>query len=240
VLSGQIGPRGDGYNPSNTMTAAEAEDYHAEQVATFVDTEADMVTAITMNTVNEAIGVARAADAAAIPVAISFTVETDGRLPTGETLKEAILAVDSATGTVPAYYMVNCAHPTHFGGALDTSEAWIARIRGLRANASKMSHAELDQATALDDGNPAELGTEHAEILKRLPHIRVLGGCCGTDHRHVEAIGSACVGHAEGMGVGLHSSKDLVRRPSPTPPHKGEGLHGTAETPAAIRGRLRG
>jgi homocysteine S-methyltransferase len=155
-----------------------------------------MVTAITMNTVNEAIGVVRAADAAGIPAAISFTVETDGKLPTGETLKEAILAVDGATGAAPAYYMVNCAHPTHFGGALDAGEAWVERIVGLRANASKMSHAELDQATALDDGDPAELGREHADILKRLPHIRVLGGCCGTDHRHVEAIAHSCVSHA--------------------------------------------
>jgi S-methylmethionine-dependent homocysteine/selenocysteine methylase len=196
VLSGCIGPRGDGYNPVALMNAAEAEDYHSEQIATFRDTEADMVTAITMNYVEEAIGIARAADAAGMPSAISFTLETDGRLPTGQTLKDAILEVDRATGAAPAYYMINCAHPTHFVGALDAEAPWVKRIRGLRANASKMSHAELDAATALDDGDPAELGHEHAEILKRLPHITVLGGCCGTDHRHVAAIAHSCVSHA--------------------------------------------
>jgi homocysteine S-methyltransferase len=196
VLSGQIGPRGDGYNPTNAMSAAEAEDYHAEQIATFAKTEADMVTALTMNTVNEAIGVARAAHAAGMPSAISFTVETNGKLPTGQSLKDAILEVDRATGGAPAYFMVNCAHPTHFGGAFEVDAPWVKRIRGIRANASKMNHAELDASTSLDDGNPAELGHQHAEILKRLPHITVLGGCCGTDHRHVAAIAHSCGPHA--------------------------------------------
>ena len=131
-----------------------------------------------------------------MPVAISFTLEIDGRLPTGQTLKDAILEVDRSTGAAPAYYMINCAHPTHFGATLDTDASWVKRIRGLRANASKMSHAELDAATELDDGNPVELGREHAALLKRLPHITVLGGCCGTDHRHVEAIARSCAGHA--------------------------------------------
>jgi homocysteine S-methyltransferase len=196
VLSGQIGPRGDGYNPNTAMSAAEAEDYHSEQVATFARTEADMISAITMNSVEEAIGVARAADAAGMPSVISFTLETDGRLPTGQSLKDAILEVDRATGAAPAYFMINCAHPTHFAEALEADAPWVKRIRGLRANASRMSHAELDASTSLDAGDPAELGHEHAEILKRLPHIAVLGGCCGTDHRHVAAIANACAGHA--------------------------------------------
>ncbi len=139
VISGCLGPRGDGYNPGIKMSAAEAEDYHSEQVEAFRDTEADMVTAITMNYAEEAIGIARATDAAGMPVAISFTLETDGKLPTGQTLKDAILAVDRATGAAPAYYMINCAHPTHFSNALEAGEPWVKRIRGLRANASKMS-----------------------------------------------------------------------------------------------------
>ncbi len=196
VLSGCIGPRGDGYSPDTAMSAAEAEDYHSEQIATFRDTEADMVSAITMTNVEEAIGIARAADLAGMPSVISFTLETDGRLPTGQSLKDAILAVDRASGAAPAYYMINCAHPTHFAGALEAGAPWVKRIRGLRANASKMSHAELDASTALDDGNPTELGYEHAELLKRLPHITVLGGCCGTDHRHVAAIAHSCGPHA--------------------------------------------
>lgn len=192
VISGNIGPRGDGYDPSRIMSAREAQDYHAEQIAVFRDTPADLVSAFTMNYVNEAIGIARAAQKASMPVVISFTVETDGKLPTGETLKDAITQVDEATGGAPVYYMINCAHPTHFRNALASGEAWVKRIGGLRANASKRSHAELEQATELDAGNPVEFGREHAELKRMLPHVTVLGGCCGTDHRHVEQIAFTC------------------------------------------------
>ena len=192
VLSGQIGPRGDGYVPGAAMSAAEADAYHAEQIGSFAGTEADMVTAITMNYVEEAIGIARAAKAAGMPAAISFTTETDGRLPTGQPLNEAIEQVDAETDAAPAYYMINCAHPSHFAHVLVSDEPWTQRIRGLRANASKCSHAELDAATALDAGDPLELGREYRDILKRLPQVNVLGGCCGTDHRHVEAIARSC------------------------------------------------
>jgi S-methylmethionine-dependent homocysteine/selenocysteine methylase len=137
----------------------------------------------------EAIGIARAAQAAGIPVVISYTVETDGRLPSGQALGDAIAECDAATGGAPAYYMVNCAHPTHFADALDGP--WTERIRGLRANASTRSHAELDEATELDDGDPADLGARHGSLSARLPQVTVLGGCCGTDERHVAAIGDA-------------------------------------------------
>jgi S-methylmethionine-dependent homocysteine/selenocysteine methylase len=192
VLSGCVGPRGDGYKPDQMMSVSEAKAYHAEQIEAFRETEADMITAITMNYVEEAIGIAKAAQTAGIPAAISFTTETDGRLPTGQSLKEAIEEVDAETGSAPAYYMVNCAHPSHFASVLSEGEAWAERIRGLRANASKRSHAELDASKDLDDGNPAELGGEYSEILKKLPRINVLGGCCGTDHRHVRAIAHSC------------------------------------------------
>jgi S-methylmethionine-dependent homocysteine/selenocysteine methylase len=128
-----------------------------------------------------------------MPVVISFTVETDGRLPTGDSLKDAIEHVDAATGAGPAYYMINCAHPTHFEGALFTREAWVRRLRGLRANASTKSHAELDEAKELDDGNPVELGALYRSLTEKLPHLAVLGGCCGTDQRHIAAIASACI-----------------------------------------------
>ena len=193
VVSGCVGPRGDGYDPGKVMTADEAFVYHRAQVGTFAAAGVDMVTAITMTNVPEAIGVARAARTFGLPVAISFTLETDGRLPTGQSLEEAIEAVDAATGQAPAYYMVNCAHPTHFADALATDAPWLKRLGGLRANASKRSHQELNDAPDLDDGDPSELGREHAAILRRHGHIRVLGGCCGTDHRHVAAIGRACV-----------------------------------------------
>lgn len=192
VISGNIGPRGDGYDASRIMSVAEAQAYHAEQIATFRDTEADMVSAFTMNYVNEAIGIAKATKQHAMPVVLSFTVETDGRLPTGETLKEAITQVDIATGAAPAYYMINCAHPDHFHDSLASGGGWIERIRGLRGNASRRSHAELDSATELDAGNPVEFGQQHAELRRLLPHVNVFGGCCGTDHRHVEQISFAC------------------------------------------------
>jgi S-methylmethionine-dependent homocysteine/selenocysteine methylase len=193
VISGCIGPRGDGYNPAALMTEDEAERYHALQAQTFRDTEADMVTAITMTYAAEAIGLTRAAQAAGMPVVVSFTLETDGRLPTGQPLPEAIEQVDGATGHGPAYYMINCAHPTHFAATLAAGQPWLDRIRGLRANASTKSHAELDEATELDPGNPAELGLQYRELKGKLARLNVLGGCCGTDHRHVEEICKACL-----------------------------------------------
>ena len=139
----------------------------------------------------EATGIVRAARAAGMPVVISFTVETDGRLPTGQPLGDAITAVDAATDRYPAYFMINCAHPTHFSCTLAAGNGWVDRIGGLRANASRCSHAELDAATELDDGDPAELGAEYRCLLRQYPRLRVVGGCCGTDHRHVAAIGRA-------------------------------------------------
>lgn len=187
VISGCVGPRGDGYDPGIVMTADTAEAYHSAQINVLADTEADMISALTMNNVEESIGLTRAAQAADIPVAISFTVETDGRLPTGQALGAAVAQVDAETGNGPAYFMINCAHPTHFEAAL----AGNPRIRGLRANASMCSHEELDNAEELDDGNPVELGDQFAKLLRDNPQLTVLGGCCGTDHRHIEQIGLA-------------------------------------------------
>lgn len=192
VISGNIGPRGDGYNPANLLSPDAAEAYHGAQIAVFAETEADLVTAMTITHVGEAIGIARAAEKAAMPVVISFTTETDGRLPEGRPLAEAVAAVDDATGGAVAYYMINCAHPTHFADALDADASWVRRIRGLRANASTKSHAELDNATDLDEGDPQELGGQYRALRAAFPHFTVLGGCCGTDHRHVACIGHAC------------------------------------------------
>src|SRR3990167_6775411 len=188
IVSGCVGPRGDGYDPGQAMSAADAEAYHAHQISAFAEAGADMVSAITMTNANEAIGVARAAAKADMPVSLSFTVETDGRLPTGQTLPEAIGEVDSATSKGPAYYMINCAHPTHFDAVLSADDAWTRRIGGIRANASKRSHQELNDSPDLDAGNPLELGGQYRDLVRRHPGINVLGGCCGTDHRHVAAI----------------------------------------------------
>lgn len=191
VVSGCVGPRGDGYVVGAVMGAGEAERYHARQIDVFAESGADLVTAITMTYADEATGIVRAARTAGVPVAISFTVETDGCLPSGQTLAGAIRQVDEVTDGGPAYYMINCAHPSHFAHVLDSDAGWTGRIVGLRANASKLSHAELDEAEELDEGDPTELGEHHAKLRSLLPNVAVLGGCCGTDHRHVAEIASA-------------------------------------------------
>jgi S-methylmethionine-dependent homocysteine/selenocysteine methylase len=196
VISGCVGPRGDGYKADAVLTPAAAQAYHAAQIGVFADAAVDMVSAITMTTVSEATGIAHAAKAAGVPVAISFTVETDGRLPAGDRLGDAIDAVDAATNEAPAYFMINCAHPTHFASELRPGTRWAGRIRGLRANASTCSHAELDEATVLDDGDPDDLASKYRELRSRFRQITVLGGCCGTDHRHIQRIAELCAGDA--------------------------------------------
>jgi len=201
-ISGCVGPRGDGYIPGELMEAQDAQSYHAAQIEIFRDSAADFVSAFTMNNAPEAIGITRAAEAAGIPAVISFTVETDGRLPTGQTLAEAIDAVDGACAFPPVHYMINCAHPSHFASALEAGGAWVERIRGLRANASRCSHAELEQASELDSGDPIELAGEYRGLLARHRHINVLGGCCGSDHRHIAAIAEACLERGERFANG--------------------------------------
>ena len=190
VISGAIGPRGDGYKAGN-MDADEAEAYHTAQIAAFAEAGADMTTAFTLNTINEAVGIARAARTIGLPCA--FTVETDGRLVGGATLREAIETVDRETRNAPVYFMINCAHPTHFERALQAGEGWMKRVHGVRANASAKSHAELDESETLDAGDPLDLGRRYRELQQTFPTMRILGGCCGTDHRHVAAICEACV-----------------------------------------------
>jgi S-methylmethionine-dependent homocysteine/selenocysteine methylase len=191
ALCGTLGPEGDGYRPESFLSAAEAAGYHAPQVETFAAAGVDMVAAYTLCYAEEASGIAAAAATAGVPVSISFTVETDGRLPSGEALGEAIERVDAETGAAPAYFMVNCAHPTHFAAAIEAGGDWLPRLGGIRANASRLSHAELDQAEGLDDGDPDELAAEYARLCPQLPALRVVGGCCGTDRRHVAAICTA-------------------------------------------------
>ncbi len=187
VVSGMVGPRGDGYAPEQLMSAERAEAYHGRQIRVLAEAGVEMINAFTIGYAEEAIGIVRAAQALGLPVAISFTVETDGRLPTGGTLEEAIDAVERATDCGPVYYLVNCAHPDHAQGAWGEG-TWVKRVKGFVANASRCSHAELDNATELDDGNPDELGRQLAELARRFPHFTVFGGCCGTDLRHIGAI----------------------------------------------------
>ena len=192
VLNAVTGPCGDAYRPELKISADDAERYYAEQIGWVADSEIDMYSALTFTQASEATGLVRAARAASLPVVVSFTVETDGRLPDGQPLREAIEQVDAGTGGETAYFMVNCAHPDHFADALEGE--WARRIRGVRANASRRSHAELDEASELDIGNPQELGELYAELKRRLPWLNVFGGCCGSDLRHVTSIARSISG----------------------------------------------
>jgi homocysteine S-methyltransferase len=193
LISGCIGPRFDAYSPDDEMSADEAEGYHSAQVSALATAGVDLITALTLTDVGEAVGIVRAARAVEVPAVISFTVETDGRLPSGQGLRDAIEGTDATTDSAAAYFMVNCAHPTHLAGALDDEGPWRERIQGVRANASKKSHEELDESDELDEGDPDELAVEYRALMERLPALKVIGGCCGTDHRHVGAVCAACV-----------------------------------------------
>lgn len=190
LISGCVGPRGDGYKPENKMNISEAQEYHSTQIGVFAKTHVDLVSAITMNYVEEAIGIVRAANAVNLPVVISFTVETDGKLYSGMSLKKAIEIVDNSVTKRPEYFVINCAHPNHFIAKLNEglNEQWTKRIQGIRANASCKSHAELDEATELDRGNPREFGSQHKKLKDKFSQLKVFGGCCGTDEEHVLEI----------------------------------------------------
>lgn len=191
LVGGAVGPRGDGYVIGSTMDADAAADYHSYQITAMASAGVDVVDALTLGYVDEAVGITRAAEAAGLPVVISFTVETDGRLPSQMSLAEAIEQTDAATNGYATHFMVNCAHPTHFAHVLDGTAPWAARIGGLRANASQLSHAELDEMVELDSGDPDDLAARYVDLRASLPNLHVLGGCCGTDHRHVAAIAAA-------------------------------------------------
>lgn len=195
VVSGNLGPRGDGYTPDFQMTVEQAHDYHRHQIATFADAGVDMVCALTLNYVDEGIGIARAAREFDIPVCLSYTVETDGHLPSGDTLAESIAATDESSDAYPVYYMINCAHPTHIVQLFSEPAPWHERLKGIRANASCLSHAELDESETLDDGDPVQFGQELAELSQLSSHLRVFGGCCGTDHRHIQHVCEGLRGH---------------------------------------------
>ena len=222
IISGCIGPRHDGYDAAVRMSAPEAERYHEAQIQTFADTPVDLVSALTITYVDEAIGITRAAARAGLPVVISFTVETDGRLPSGTTVQDAILQVDAATDRRPAYYMLNCAHPSHFSGVLEAGRGWPLRIRGIRANASRRSHAELDAASKLDDGDPVQLAVEYRQLVTALPAAHHPG-------RLLRDRSPARVGHRRGVRRPVRADPGrahLIAPARPAPVTGSRGLSG--------------
>ncbi len=186
LVNGVVGPAGDGYSAEQALTAAAAEDVHELQIKALKDGGVDMISAITMTYPAQAIGIARAASRHGLPHVLSFTLETDGRLPNGQALHDALAETEAQTGGSAAFYMINCAHPSHF--AADLAGPMRARIGGIRANASRLSHAELDESATLDDGDPVEFGYFYAAFARYLPNLKVVGGCCGSDHRHVGEV----------------------------------------------------
>jgi len=197
VINGAVGPAGDGYAPDRLYTPDAAEALHAHQIGWMAEEGVEMISAVTMTHPGEAIGIVRAARAQGLPVVVSFTTETDGRLPTGQSVADAIAETDAATGGAPVFFMINCAHPDHFSETLTGD--WVSRIGGIRANASRMSHAELDKAEELDAGDPEEFGELYGALFHKLPQLRVIGGCCGTDKRHI-----GCAAHHV-IGTGAHT-----------------------------------
>jgi S-methylmethionine-dependent homocysteine/selenocysteine methylase len=193
VLNCSVGPRADGYVPSTIMSPEQAQQYHKTQIDIISQTKADMITGLTMNYPEEAIGIVRAAKEAGMPVIISLTVETDGKLSTGQSLKEAIEMVDESTNKIPAYYMINCSHPTSFINLLNLDEDWTQRIHGVKCNASKKSHAELEQCTEIDEGDPIEFAQDNQQLLYKLKNLNIFGRCCGTDTKHLEQICKTCI-----------------------------------------------
>jgi S-methylmethionine-dependent homocysteine/selenocysteine methylase len=191
LVEGAVGPAGDGYAPAELLTPSEAARLHNAQLETFAQEGVDIATAFTITHPGEAIGMINRARDLGLPFALSFTVETDGRLPTGQDLDAALDEVETATGGYCRYYGINCAHPEHFADQLPSG--WLHRIGMIRPNASRCSHAELDEATELDDGDPEEFGALYAQMAKRLPELRVVGGCCGSDMRHIKALMAAGV-----------------------------------------------
>lgn len=185
LISGAIGPRADAYADMPAVDPDDARTYHEAQVDAFAEGGVDLVTAFTLSDPGEAIGIARAAYFHGLPAVIGFTVETDGCLRGGMALREAIERVDDETDTV--HFMVNCAHPQHVLRALDDG-SWLERIAAVRYNASTKSHAELDASPTLDAGDIDELRSGHERVRALLPALSVIGGCCGTDSRHVAAL----------------------------------------------------
>ncbi len=186
-IGGVVGPRGDAYDIENTPDVAEAEDYHSEQIETLKLAGVDLITAATFSSIEEAIGITRAAEAIEMPIVISFFTNNDGRLEGGDTMREAVEKVDAATNSAPAYYMINCCHPTEFAPALEEKD-WTNRLGGFMPNAVAMEKLSLCSLGHLEDGDPDELGIQMGEIATRFPSIHVWGGCCGTDSRHLGQI----------------------------------------------------
>lgn len=187
-IVGIAGPRGDAYQLNRTITADSAEEYHSVQLTTLKRADVDLVVGMTFNSVPEAVGIARAAHRIALPLSVSFTLDSTARLKSGPTLREAIEAVDAQAGDArPDFYGINCSHPVEFAPALEPG-SWFERGRCLRPNAATMDKLSLCQLGHLEEGDPVEMGQMMGDLAGRYPHLDSCGGCCGTWETHLDQI----------------------------------------------------
>lgn len=199
LIGGILGPRGDAYGLNRDITTESAEDYHAVQLETLKAAEVDFACALTFNNAPEAIGAARAASKIGVPLSISLTLDSTHRLKSGPSLAEAIAEIDAEAGEhAPDFYLLNCSHPLEYEPAIEPGD-WIARLRGVRPNASKMEKLALCKLGHLEAGDPVELGRQVRDLSERHPHMDVFGGCCGTGDRHLREIAKALVEPAEAL-----------------------------------------
>ena len=187
-IAGCLGPRGDAYGTGGAITEDEAEAYHSVQLRTLKETPADMAIALTFNNIPEAIGAVRAAQALDMPIGVSLTLTAEGRLRSGPTLREAVETIDAGTDGAATWFGTNCEHPLEWADALADAGPWLERMRYFRPNAARMEKLALCTLGHLEDGDPEELGSQMGALAAALPRADILGGCCGTDERHLGAV----------------------------------------------------
>ncbi|MBW2409401.1 MAG: homocysteine S-methyltransferase family protein [Deltaproteobacteria bacterium] len=186
-IAGLIACRGDSYEPREALTADKAEAYHRLQAQELAHAGVDFILAATLPAVSEALGIAAALSQCAIPYSLSFVIRSDGRVLDGTPLQAAIEKIDAAVNPGPLFYQINCVHPAIFRKAIEQSEPGFDRLLGLQANTSEKSPEELDGLGYLDTSEPEEFA-ESMLALHTHFGLKIIGGCCGTDHRHIEEI----------------------------------------------------
>ncbi|MGF7162328.1 S-methylmethionine-dependent homocysteine/selenocysteine methylase [Rhodoligotrophos appendicifer] len=197
AIAGVIGPRRDGYDPAEAPSPEVARAYHSIQAEMLAELGVDLLYAPTFASAAELEGVAAAMAAAGLPYALAPIIDAGARMLDGTPLAEAIARIDARVKPAPQHYLIGCVHPTLFREAYQNGPSLTAavagRIAGLKANASTLPPDQLDRLDHLEAGLPQLFGEQMADLHRRYG-LTVLGGCCGTDHRHIRAIAEALLG----------------------------------------------
>ena len=192
-VAGMMACRNDAYKPQHALDVAAARRFHAAQAEALAAAMPDLILAATLPAASEAEGLARALADVACPYLISFVIRPDGNLLDGTRLDAAMGRIDQRIDPPPAAYMVNCVHPDHLDAALAGMPAAApptGRLLGLQANASRLSPEALDGRAVLDASAPAEFAAAMVRLQRRY-RLKIFGGCCGTDQRHLQAMAAA-------------------------------------------------